>query len=68
MSLVPEDIVAVHAGLKVLAFSVVTDLCFPDSLEPADIRKILKTAAEAEPKLTRLVMGVLGRLEGGAGR
>ena len=68
MSLVPEDIVAVHAGLKVLAFSVVTDLCFPDSLEPADIQKILKTAAEAEPKLTRLVMGVLRRLEGGAGR
>ena len=68
MSLVPEDIVAVHAGLKVLAFSVVMDLCFPDSLEPADIQKILKTAAEAEPKLTRLVMGVLRRLEGGAGR
>jgi len=66
MSLVPEDIVAVHAGLKVLAFSVVTDLCFPDSLEPADIQKILKVAAEAEPKLTKLVMGVLRRLEGGA--
>jgi purine-nucleoside phosphorylase len=68
MSLVPEDIVAVHAGLKVLAFSVVTDLCFPDSLEPADIQKILKVAAEAEPKLTRLVMGVVQKLEGGADR
>jgi purine-nucleoside phosphorylase len=66
MSLVPEDIVAVHAGLKVLAFSVVTDLCFPDSLEPADIQRILKVAAEAEPKLTRLVMGVVQKLEGGA--
>lgn len=66
MSLVPEDIVAVHAGMKVLAFSVVTDLCFPDSLEPADIQRILKVAAEAEPKLTKLVIGVLRRLEGGA--
>jgi purine-nucleoside phosphorylase len=67
MSLVPEDIVAIHAGLKVLAFSVVTDLCLPDSLEPANIQKILKVASEAEPKLTRLVMGVLRRLEGGTG-
>jgi purine-nucleoside phosphorylase len=66
MSLVPENIVAVHAGMKVLAFSVVTDLCLPDSLEPADIQKILKMAAEAEPKLTKLVIGVLRRLEGGA--
>jgi purine-nucleoside phosphorylase len=66
MSLVPEDIVAVHAGLNVLAFSVVTDLCLPDSLEPADIQRILKVAAEAEPKLTKLVIGVLRRLEGGA--
>jgi purine-nucleoside phosphorylase len=66
MSLVPEDIVAVHAGMKVLAFSVVTDLCFPDSLEPADIQRILTVAAEAEPKLTKLVIGVLRRLEGGA--
>ena len=66
MSLVPENIVAVHASMSVLAFSVVTDLCFPDSLEPADIQKILRVAAEAEPKLTRLVIGVLRDLEGGA--
>lgn len=66
MSLVPEDIVAVHAGIRVLAFSVVTDLCFPDSLEPADIQKILRVAAEAEPKLTSLVIEVLRKLEGGA--
>jgi purine-nucleoside phosphorylase len=66
MSLVPEDIVAVHSGMRVLAFTVVTDLCFPDSLEPADIQTILKVAAGAEPKLTKLVIGVLRALEGGA--
>jgi len=66
MSLVPENIVAVHAGIRVLAVSGVTDLCLPDSLEPADIQKILKMAAEAEPKLTKLVVGVLRKLEGGA--
>ncbi len=67
MSLIPEDIVAVHGGLRVLAFTVVTDLCFPDSLKPADIQEIIRVAAEAEPKLTRLVIGVLRALEGGAG-
>ena len=59
MSTVPEVIVAVHAGLEVASFAVVTDLCFPDALEPVDIRKILAVAAEAEPKLTKLVAGVV---------
>ena len=34
MSLVPETIVAVHGGQRVLAFNVVTDACLPDHLEP----------------------------------
>jgi purine-nucleoside phosphorylase len=59
MSTVPETIVAVHAGLKVVGFSIVTDMCFPDALEPADVAKIIATANAAEPKLTRLVLGVL---------
>ncbi len=59
MSLVPENLAAVHGGMRVLAFSVVTDMGLPDALEPADIRKILKVAAEAAPKLTRLLAGVV---------
>ncbi len=59
MSTVPEVIVAVHAGLRVVGFSVVTDLCFPDALEPADVQKIIATANAAEPKLSALVTGVL---------
>ncbi|MBK8229915.1 MAG: purine-nucleoside phosphorylase [Candidatus Eisenbacteria bacterium] len=55
MSLVPEVLVAVHGGMEVLALSVVTDLCLPDALEPVDIQRILQVAADAEPKLTRLV-------------
>ena len=38
MSTVPEVLVAVHAGLKVLGFSIVTDLCLPDALEPVTHR------------------------------
>lgn len=59
MSTVPEVLVAIHAGMKVLGLSVITDLCFPDALHPVNIEEILKTAAEAEPKLRKIVMGVL---------
>jgi len=59
MSTVPEVIVAVHAGMRVLGLSIVTDMCLPDALEPADIDKILATAAAAESKLRAIVLGVL---------
>ncbi len=62
MSLVPENLAAVHGGMKVLALSVVTDMGLPDALEPVDIARILGTAAEAEPRLTRLIARVLESL------
>lgn len=62
MSTVPEVIVAVHSGLKVLGISIVTDLCFPECLEPANIEEIIRVAGEAEPKLTDLISKVVGRL------
>jgi purine-nucleoside phosphorylase len=63
MSTVAEVLVAVHAGLKVLGFSIITDRCLPDALEPATIEKILAVAAEAEGKLRRIVVKVLGRMD-----
>jgi purine-nucleoside phosphorylase len=62
MSTVPEVLVAVHAGMKVLGFSIVTDLCLPDALEPAKIEDILAVAREAEGKLRAIVTRVLDRL------
>ncbi len=59
MSTVPEVIVAVHAGLRTVGFSVITDMCLPDALEAADVQKIIATANDAEPRLTTLVTGVL---------
>jgi len=62
MSLIPENLVAVHGGMRVLAFAVVTDLCLADALEPVDIPKILAVAAQAAPRLDRLVTRVVARL------
>jgi purine-nucleoside phosphorylase len=62
MSTVPEVLVAIHGGMRVLGLSVVTDLCLPDSLEPADINKIIAVAASAEPKLRAIVLGILASL------
>lgn len=59
MSTVPEVIVAVHCGLRVVGFSIVTDMCLPDALEPANVEKIIAVANAAEPRLTTLVTGVL---------
>lgn len=59
MSTVPEVIAAVHMGLEVVAFSVITDECFPDALEPVSIPEILAAAAKAEPKLTEITKGLV---------
>lgn len=56
MSTVPEVIVAVHAGLKVLGMGVVTDICLPDALEPVKIEEIIAVANGAGPKLESLIV------------
>ncbi|MBW3541731.1 MAG: purine-nucleoside phosphorylase [Planctomycetes bacterium] len=61
MSTVPETIVAKHAGLRTLAFSIVTDICLPDALEPANIDQILKVAAIGGERLARLIPALLER-------
>jgi purine-nucleoside phosphorylase len=62
MSLIPENLVAVHAGMRCLALAVVTDMCLPDALHPANLDDILKVAAAAEPNLTRLVERLVAAL------
>lgn len=62
MSTVPEVIVGVHGGMKVLGVSMITDLCLPDSLEAVTLGQIVEVAKRAEPQLTALVRGVLERL------
>jgi len=62
MSSVPEIIVGVHAGLRNLGISVVTDMCLPDALHPVVLEDILATANAAEKKLRVLVRRVVGEM------
>jgi len=59
MSTVPETIVAVHCGLRVVGLSVITDMCLPDALHPANVEEIIRVANEAEPKLRQIVGGIV---------
>jgi purine-nucleoside phosphorylase len=59
MSTVPEVIVARHAGLRVLGFSVITDMGLPDALKPVSLEEVLAMAAKAEPNLTAVVNEVV---------
>ena len=59
MSTVPEAIAAVHAGLRVLGVSVLSNLNLPDAMAPIAIEEIIATVARAEPQLAELLLGVL---------
>jgi purine-nucleoside phosphorylase len=62
MSTIPEVIVAVHASIRVLGISVITNVNLPDDYQPAPIEQVIATAKRAEPKLIRLVEETLKRI------
>lgn len=62
MSTIPEVIVGVHCGLRILGFSAISNLNLPDYMEPARFKEILKNAAAAGRKMIRIVEGVLRQL------
>jgi purine-nucleoside phosphorylase len=62
MSTVPEVIVAVHGGMKVLGISIITDSAVPETLEETTLEMVIANAGKAEPSLTALVRGVLASI------
>lgn len=62
MSTVPEVIVAVHAGLKVLGLALVTDMALPDAQHHATEQDVLDTAARSAKVFRGLVKGILENL------
>jgi len=63
MSTVPEVIVANHMSLPVFAISVLTDEGFPESLTVVSLDEIIKTAQEAEPKMTKILKNLIAEME-----
>ena len=62
MSTVPEVIVAVHGGMRVLGISIITDAAVPETLKKTTLEEIVAAANAAEPALTALVRGVVAGL------
>ena len=62
MSTVPEVIVARHSGMKVLGFSIITDMGIPDALEPISIESILKVAKKADKKMAKLMTALIPKI------
>ncbi|HIJ79049.1 MAG: purine-nucleoside phosphorylase [Desulfobulbaceae bacterium] len=59
MSTVPEVIVAVHAGLKVLGISVVSNVNDPDNFKPIILEEIIAETKKAEARFLSLLLEVL---------
>lgn len=62
MSSVPEILVALHAGLRVLGLSVVANVNDPDNFQPILLEDIIASARRAEPRLQQLILHILAEL------
>lgn len=62
MSTVPEVIVASHQGTKVLGFSILTDECFPETLQATSLEEIIVVASKTEPNMTKLIKEIIAEL------
>ncbi|HEY1600957.1 MAG TPA: purine-nucleoside phosphorylase [Pirellulales bacterium] len=65
MSTVPEVIVAAHARLRVLALSVVTNVCRPNVVAVSDGASVVRAAQSAEPNVRKIVLAILADLASG---
>lgn len=64
MSTVPEVLVAIHSGMRVVGLAAITDMCLPDALEPVDIKKVIAVANQVEPKLRTIVRELVASQSG----
>ena len=62
MSTIPECIVANQMEMKVFGMSIITDEWFPDSLKAVQLSEILEAAKIAEPKMTKIIKEIIGRM------
>jgi len=63
LSTVQEVIAAVHAGMRILGLSVITNVNDPDRPVPATLEEIIAVADQTAPRLARLIEHVVEHLE-----
>jgi purine-nucleoside phosphorylase len=59
MSTVAEAIAAVHAGLRILGISIISNVNLPDAMAPITIEEVVATVEQAETRLGQLISGIL---------
>jgi len=52
----------VHAGLRLLGLSVISNVNLPDAMAPVAIEEIIYVVQQAEQPLARLLRGILAKL------
>lgn len=62
MSTVLEVITAIHAGLKVLGISVISNVNDPDNFKPILFEEVVEVSQQAEARLSRLIERFLERV------
>ncbi|UCD64749.1 MAG: purine-nucleoside phosphorylase [Candidatus Zixiibacteriota bacterium] len=62
MSTVPEVIAAHHLKIKILAFSIITDMGLADNMHPCSLEDVIGAASKTEPKLRELIAGCVERM------
>jgi len=61
-STIMEAIAGVHAGLRIIGLSLITNINDPDAPAPTTLEAVVETAALASAKLDRLITGLITRL------
>ena len=61
-STVMETLAAVHAGMQVLALSVITNMCLPDAPTSSSVEEIIGVANGAAPHLDTIITHVIEQL------
>ncbi len=67
-STVQEVIAAVHAGIKVVGLSIITNVHDPEAPAPSTVEEIIQVANQTAPGLRHLINGVIGTIGSHEGR
>jgi len=62
LSTIPEVIAAVHGGMAILGFSVITNMNHPDPVKPARVEEIIAAAESTAPRLQTIITRVIEKL------